>query len=144
MGFCIDGGWVEGRRDLETGRLGDWLRIELPGQLQQLFIPLHHILHILYHKLSHPQKGSVRPALGMEGDHDLLGQFPPDRCPYNIESGMKVVTRPDTLPLHFVPHTAFFRVPPAAGIGKIKNFGEIDIQVGFTDNPKVAVVIMLP
>ena len=83
-----------------------------------------------------PWNGLVRPSLGVGRDHDLPRQLV-IFCGFNDVFGrMKEQSLffPGLLLGNFVPDTGFPAVPPPPGVCKIKDFIEVHIKIGFSDD----------
>ncbi len=110
---------------------------------QHLF---RYILYVLQDQLFQPRQRFVRPALGVEGHHDLIGQAA-IFCGIDDVAGGAVhqaLSHPFILLRHFVADACAPAVPAAAGVGEVEDVVEVEVEVGFADDAQPAVVMVFP
>ncbi len=87
----------------------------------------------------------ICPALGMNGNHNLGGQFIFLCSFYNVVSSFKNQSffYPAFLLRNFIANGVPKTIPAAAGIGEIENPVEVNIKIGLADDVMVFVVVGL-
>ena len=84
----------------------------------------------------------------MDGEHDQVweGSFV---CSFDnvscFSDSASFLSEYFILPhIHLIPDADLVAIPSATGIGKVEHVGVINIEIGFSDNFQVPIIVMFP